>query len=214
MELKRKTNCTAVIMRKYMIVFVVGSLVLSTFLGCKEKPVKVERNIQYVSGQDELTYLKLGKEITDSVGLTLKSNLVEQLKSNPINAVQFCNQKALELTDVYSTKYNTIVKRGSNGNRNQLNAPNELEAKMLDDFQKKIADGEKVTPRVVIDQEGRKNYYAPIYTGGVCLTCHGNVKNMQPELVQVIDSLYPNDKAKGYGANELRGIWTVKFKNS
>jgi hypothetical protein len=37
---------------------------------------------------------------------------------------------------------------------------------------------------------------------------------MQPELISVIDSLYPVDKAKGYAVDELRGIWSIKFKNS
>jgi hypothetical protein len=77
-----------------------------------------------------------------------------------------------------------------------------------------LENGEPLLPKVAIDLDGKKNFYAPIFTGGVCLTCHGNPKNMQPELISVIDSLYPVDKAKGYAVDELRGIWSIKFKNS
>ena len=48
----------------------------------EKKPEAVKMNVQYVSGADEVTYLKLGKEITDTVGKTLKSNLVKAMQSS------------------------------------------------------------------------------------------------------------------------------------
>lgn len=181
----------------------------------EKKPEAVKMNVQYVSGADEVTYLKLGKEITDTVGKTLKSNLVKAMQSGgPMNAVQFCNAKAMELTDVYSKKYNTDVKRISDKNRNPQNAASEVEVLVIEDFKRMLENGEPLSPKVAIDLDGKKNYYAPIFTGGVCLTCHGNPKNMQPELLAAIDNLYPADKAKGYAVDELRGIWSIKFKNS
>ncbi|MBL4586741.1 MAG: DUF3365 domain-containing protein [Flavobacteriales bacterium] len=182
---------------------------------CQEKPKKIERNIQYVSGADEVTYLKIGKEITDTVGKTLKGNLVKAMKEHgAVAAVGFCNAKAMELTSVYSGKYHTEVKRVSDKNRNGKNAPNTIESEVILDFKKLLKDGESLSPRVAIDMEGRKNFYAPILTGAPCLTCHGKADALQPELVELIDSLYPQDKAKGYGIGELRGIWSIKFKKS
>ncbi len=193
-------------------------LIIAVFLiqSCAEKkPAEVNKNVQYVSGADEVTYLKLGKEITDTVGKTLKSNLVKAMENGgPVNAVTFCNSEAMELTAIYSDKYNTEVKRVSDNNRNPANVASEVELAVLADFNQSLSNGEPVAPKVAIDLEGRKNYYAPIFTGGVCLSCHGNEKNIQPEVVAVIDSLYPLDKAKGYTANEIRGIWSIKFKNS
>lgn len=181
----------------------------------EKKPEKVVKNVQYVSGADEVTYLRLGKEITDTVGATLKGNLVAAMQDGgPVNAMQFCNMEAMALTDVYSARYNTDVKRVSDKNRNPKNAAIEKELAVLEDFKRMLEAGEPLSPKVAIDAEGKKNYYAPIFTGGVCLTCHGNAKNMQPELVSAIDSLYPKDKGKGYAVDELRGIWSVKFKNS
>lgn len=201
--------------RNYLIVIVAISGVFWLQSCADKKPEKVVKNVQYVSGADEVTYLRLGKEITDTVGAMLKGNLVAAMQDGgPVNAVQFCNLEAMALTDVYSARYNTDVKRVSDKNRNPKNAPGEKELAVLDDFRRTLESGEPLSPKVVIDTEGKKNYYAPIFTGGVCLACHGNPKNMQPELVSAIDSLYPNDKAKGYAVDELRGVWSVKFKNS
>lgn len=196
---------------------IVSIILLGGFFlqSCQEKPIKVEKNIQYVSGADEITYLKLGKEITDTVGKTLKGNLVKAMQERgPVGAVKFCNAQAMGLSSTYAEKYGTELKRVSDKNRNPINAPNEAEKMVLADFRYLLEKGEPLSPRVAIDAEGRKNFYAPILTGGVCLTCHGPVEMMQPELVTLIDSLYPSDLARGYKANELRGIWSIKFKNS
>jgi hypothetical protein len=201
--------------RNYLFVIIAISGMFWLQSCADKKPEKVVKNVQYVSGADVVTYLRLGKEITDTVGAMLKGNLVAAMQDGgPVNAMQFCNMEAMTLTDVYSVKYNTVVKRVSDKNRNPENAAREKELAVLDDFKKMLDAGEPLSPKVVIDSEGKKNYYAPIFTGGVCLTCHGNPKNMQPELVSAIDSLYPNDKAKGYAVDELRGIWSVKFKSS
>ncbi len=201
--------------RTFQIIFV---LVAGVFLmqSCAEKkPQTVKKNVQYVSGADEVTYLKLGKEITDTVGKTLKSNLMKAMQNGgPTNAISFCNANAMDITDVYSEKYHTEVKRVSDKNRNPVNAANETELHVLADFTEALENGDPALPKVAIDMDGRKNYYAPIFTGGLCLNCHGDSKNIQPEVLTAIDSLYPNDKARDYSVEELRGIWSIKFKNS
>lgn len=204
-------------MKRFLITVFVLSLAVAGLQSCSEKKpaTQVKKNVQYVSGPDEVTYLKIGEEITDSVQGALKANLMKAMQEGgPVNAVKFCNAKAMGLTDMYSEKYNTEVKRVSNKNRNPNNAPNKQEMSVIKDYVQALMEGTPALPKVAIDEEGKKHYYAPIFTGGVCLTCHGNPKNLQPELVTVLDSLYPNDKAKGYAVDELRGIWSIKFKNS
>ena len=204
-------------MQKAISILVVG-LFLFFAQSCGEKKGKeqqVRKNVQYLSGGDEVTYRRIGQELVDSVQTKLKANLVKAMQEGgPANAVKFCNVEAMPITASYSSKYNTAVKRVSDKNRNPKNAANEKELAVMEDFRQTMASGEPALPKVAIDAEGKKHFYAPIFTGGVCLTCHGNPKNMQPELVSVLDSLYPNDKAKGYAVDELRGIWSVKFKNS
>lgn len=205
-------------MRKTTISILGLGLFLFFAQSCSEKKSdqnQVEKNIQYVSGPDELTYRRIGQEVVDSVQTTLKVNLVKAMQEGgPVNAVEFCNVEAMPITASYSGKYNTTVKRVSDKNRNPNNAASNYELAVMEDFRQTMASGKPALPKVAIDADGKKHFYAPIFTGGVCLTCHGNPKNMQPELVSVLDSLYPNDKAKGYAVDELRGIWSVKFKNS
>ncbi|MFC2176450.1 DUF3365 domain-containing protein [Bacteroidota bacterium] len=194
-----------------------GAILLAGFgfQCCQDKPVRVDKNVQYVTGADEVTYLRLGTQITDSVGARLKANLVKAIQeSGPIEAVKFCNARAMRITNSYSRRYNTDVKRVSDRNRNESNSLNEIQTKVFSDYKEALKNGETLSAKIAIDKEGRKNFFAPIVTGGVCLTCHGAAADMQPELMSVIDSLYPNDKAKGYAENELRGIWSVKFKGS
>ena len=201
---------------KYSFLIIVSFVGLWLLQGCsEEKPKQVKNNVQYVSGADEVTHIKLGNEIVDTVQTKLKSNLVKAMQEGgPVNAVEFCNGRAMGLTNVYSEKYFTEVKRVSDRNRNPKNSANEKEMAVIQDFKNSLAAGQALSPKISIDAEGKKHYYAPIFTGGVCLTCHGNPKNMQPELISALDSLYPNDKAKGYAVDELRGIWSIKFKNS
>ncbi len=187
------------------------------FQSCADKKPDnvVSKNVQYVSGADEVTYIKLGNEITDTVGTTLKSNLMAAMKNGgPVSAVSFCNMNAMELTKIYSEKYNTEVRRVSDRNRNEANQPDKMEMEVIADFKNSIEQKQPLSPKVAIDAEGRKHYYAPIFTGGPCLSCHGDPKNMQPELLSAIDSLYPSDKARDFKIDELRGIWSIKFKNS
>lgn len=215
MELGRKTNGRRE-MRKAIAIVICLLAGMWLLQSCSEdKPKTVSHNVQYVSGKDEVTYLKLGNEIRDTVQAALKANLVNAMKNGgPSNAVRFCNLEAMPLTNSYSEKYSTEVKRVSDKNRNPSNTPNAKELEVIGDFKRSLEVGQPLSPKIAIDAEGKKNYYAPIFTGGVCLSCHGNPKNMQPELISTIDSLYPQDKAKGYAIDELRGIWSVKFKNS
>lgn len=203
--------------RDYLIAIAVLGLAFG-LQSCADKKPQTEvagKNVQYVSGADEVTYIRIGKEISDTIGTTLKMNLQQAMKNGgPVRAVQFCNMEAMPLTDSYSAKYNTEVKRVSDRFRNPKNKANEKELAVMADFKRMLEAGEPLSPKVAIDAEGRKNFYAPIFTGGACLACHGSEANMQPELVAALDSLYPNDNAKGYAVDELRGIWSIKFKNS
>ena len=48
----------------------------------------------------------------------------------------------------------------------------------------------------------------------MCLQCHGTSgQELLAEAESKIDLLYPKDKAKGYGINELRGIWVIEMSD-
>ena len=45
----------------------------------------------------------------------------------------------------------------------------------------------------------------------MCLQCHGDSNNIDPEVRRNILSLYPNDMAYDYTENQVRGIWSIEF---
>jgi len=55
-------------------------------------------------------------------------------------------------------------------------------------------------------------YKAIIIAMPTCLKCHGETQtDISPEVLAVINQKYPADKATGYHAGELRGLWKIKM---
>ena len=50
----------------------------------------------------------------------------------------------------------------------------------------------------------------PIGTKPMCLTCHGDSKQIPQSVQARLDSVYPLDKAVGYSAGDLRGAVSIK----
>lgn len=171
--------------------------------------------MQYLDVVEHQELLLKGKEIADSVGSVLKANLMQAMGSDgPVHAVEFCNLEALPLTGEFNTLYNVQVKRTSDRLRNPNNAPSTLESSVIADYRSEQSSGVPLRPKLALDSEGRKVFFAPIFTGAPCLICHGNEANMDEGLREKLTELYPADDAKGFGIDELRGIWSVTFNNS
>lgn len=192
---------------------VIGLMVWASCSNAPEQQSKT--NVQYLSGTDEVTYRRIGKEIMTAVSDTLKFSLMRAMgERGPTHAVEFCNAQALSLTASFSKKYDTEVKRTSDRLRNPANSPNQLESAVIADYRAEQAEGKALVPKVVIDAKGRKVFFAPIFTAAPCLVCHGNEANMDEALRERLTTLYPEDNAKGFGIDELRGIWSITFKTS
>ena len=44
-------------------------------------------------------------------------------------------------------------------------------------------------------------------SGDTCLACHG--KAITPQVLEQLDARYPDDRARGYGAGEIRGAFSL-----
>ena len=85
---------------------------------------------------------------------------------------------------------------------------------ILDEFHKMKIEGKQLTPIVELDAANKKHFYAPIIMKPNCLVCHGTInETVNIKTDSIIKSLYPNDKAIGYAEGDLRGIWSITFKN-
>jgi len=135
----------------------------------------------------------------------LKQGLVAELSAalasgGPENAIEVCRVRAPALA-AEASRAGVRVGRTSHKLRNRDNAPPDWVAPLL---QRYVA-GELVNePTVVALDDGRGGYVEPLYTAPMCLTCHGEA--IAPAIAEKLGVLYPDDRAIGFRAGELRGV--------
>lgn len=152
---------------------------------------------------------EIGLEYALSTKKVLGKNLMGAIqKKGTLAALEFCNIKAMPLTDSMATKHNAIIKRVSDKNRNPNNQANAEELKYIAQFKTELAAKKDIKP-VVIEKGNKVQFYYPIETNTMCLQCHG--KQIKPDVQKQILKLYPKDLAVGYNESEVRGIWSITF---
>ena len=155
-----------------------------------------------------------GMQMAQSTKAELGKNLMGQIQKNGvIAALDFCNLQALPITDSMASAHKAYIKRVTDKPRNPKNKANAAELQYLENFKKQVAAGDEVNP-IVVDMGTETEFYYPIVTNSMCLKCHGTPgKELETLTLSKIKELYPADKATGYGENEVRGIWSIRFEN-
>ena len=130
----------------------------------------------------------------------------------PLKAIEVCRSKAPVLAADLSKESGWKVGRTALRVRNPANAPDAWEKKTLEEFGARFAKGEDaatVETFEVVELAGRKSfrYMKAIRTAEPCLGCHGPA--LKPELATKVKELYPDDRATGFAAGELRGAFTL-----
>lgn len=157
----------------------------------------------------EKSFSEIGLEYALETKKVLGKNLMGTIqKKGTLAALEFCNIQAIPLTDSMSVKYNAVIKRVSDKNRNPNNKANSEELKYLVYFKEQIAARKEIKP-VTLEKGDKIQFYYPIETNSMCLQCHGT--QIKPEISRQILKLYPDDLAVGYNENEVRGIWSITF---
>ena len=158
--------------------------------------------------------LEKGKMIAQSTQKVLGKNLMLNIQKNgPIGAVAFCNEKAYPLTDSMALVHHAKIKRVTDKPRNQNNKASKKELAYVAFFKSKINNNESYEP-IVTNENGKTSFYSPIVTNTMCLNCHGVPEtNIDPKVTQLLNDKYPYDEAIGYKENEVRGIWSISFKD-
>lgn len=160
----------------------------------------------------DMSYEDVGQNIANGTKTQLGKNLMAAIKEHGApGAVTFCNTRAIPLTDSMANVYHSTIKRVSDQPRNPDNAANEAELQYIKEMKAQLANGETPKP-IVKEMHGKMVGYYAIITNQMCLQCHGEKgKDILPETWTNIKKAYPNDKATGYGENQLRGIWVVEM---
>ena len=158
-------------------------------------------------------YLKKGKEIAQASVKVLGGTLKAAIAAEGIEgAIRTCNVHANPIVDSLSKEYNATIKRTSLRIRNQENKPTANEKHILKLYQRAQEAGEDLMPIVILDSNW-VTFYSPIITKPLCLNCHGEPE-LRLETIELLEKMYPGDKAYSYKLDEIRGMWSIKFKDN
>jgi hypothetical protein len=198
-------------MKFHKLLSVFGFVSLVSLTACKESPKTDKKGTS--AEPPAKNYSEIGSNYAKSTQAELGKNLVGAIqKSGTLGALEFCNVQAYPLTDSMAAVHNAGIHRVSDKPRNPDNRANGKELAHIKYFKNKIASGEEYKP-IVENEHGIITFYAPITTNAMCLQCHGKPnEQITPETLMMLQELYPDDKAIGYGENEVRGIWSIAFE--
>ena len=169
------------------------------------------------SAQDADALLAASRETAGQLIQRLGAQLRAELaKGGPDGAVAVCKDIAPELAGRLSRETGWRVSRVSLKTRNPLlGSPDAWEQRGLEEFNRRVAAGEKAETlevgEVVEEPAGRYyRYMKALPVQPLCLTCHGTAETIPPDVQQRLRVEYPNDRATGYRAGQVRGAVTVK----
>lgn len=124
-------------------------------------------------------------------------------EGDPENAIHICRERAPEIAAQLSVG-GVEMGRTSHKTRNPANAPQPWVEPLLAAYLENPTD---TKARAVYLDESTVGYVEPIYVMSFCLSCHG--PSIAPDLLAEIHSVYPDDQATGFKANDLRGLFWV-----
>ncbi|MEM7498648.1 MAG: DUF3365 domain-containing protein [Pseudomonadota bacterium] len=157
-----------------------------------------------------------GQGLIEAFGGALKTELVAAIEAGgAVNAVEVCKLRAPEIASTVSEASDGwTISRSSHRLRNPLNAPDAYTAAAIETFLSRVEAGEPAgsLAQAGIFEEGGQRVFRmvkAIPTGAVCLQCHGG-EEIAPEVATVLDALYPQDRARGFGEGDMRGVFTLR----
>jgi hypothetical protein len=136
-------------------------------------------------------------------------------KGGHAEAMVVCREKAPQMAKALSEAKGVQIRRVSLKNRNPKAVPDAWERRVLEDFDKRTQGGEKpagLETSEIVMEDGKRvfRYMRALPTQDLCLACHGTDDRLDKDVKAKLKELYPDDKAVGYSAAQIRGAITVK----
>ena len=155
--------------------------------------------------------LQKGRELANVSQATLSKHLTDLISvGNTVDAISYCNIRAYPSLDSLSKSFGFEIRRTSQRYRNEKDAPDALEAELLDAYMYSIENGSTLTDNIQEYDDRYLIYTKPILAASpMCLACHGT--DVAPAVKTRLEELYPNDKALNHQLNDLRGMWSIKI---
>ncbi|MBK6677255.1 MAG: DUF3365 domain-containing protein [Rhodocyclaceae bacterium] len=165
---------------------------------------------------DEAQLLDEARKVATSIPPKLLEVLDDEIrKGGPENAIGVCREKAPQMAKAASEKTGWAIRRVSLKNRNPKAVPDAWEKAALEEFDRRAAAGEKPTglekgELLTVGGQQVYRYMKALPTQDLCLQCHGTPERVSPAVQARLHELYPDDKAVGYSAAEIRGAITIR----
>lgn len=189
-------------------IILITLILLTSF--CREKQ---NSNIQIKEiDQNAPEEVKKTLDIFDQFFNNLKNELVKAIQEKGYSgAISVCKIKSPELENTFSAANNKKIYRISDKYRNPKHKPTDDEYQVLQYWIKKLNENQPIKP--VYYQIGDKTkVLKPIkIIGDMCLKCHGDYSQIDPDVKEILKKEYPEDKAIGYKLNDLRGAFVAEF---
>jgi hypothetical protein len=156
---------------------------------------------------------QVSTDLIKQLGAALKQALSE---SGPEGAISVCRDTAPMLAASLSRQTGWKVSRVSLKTRNSLiGQPDAWEQQVLRDFDEAAAAARNTTKleytEIVTEPDARYfRYMRALPVKPLCLTCHGTDKTVPASVRARLEQDYPNDRATGYYAGQIRGAVTIK----
>lgn len=147
---------------------------------------------------------------------TLKATLNLHLTDGgPGAAFSVCADTAQVLTESIAQRHRLGIRRVSMRWRNALDAPDEYEAGVLQEFSRLLDSGEltdSTEHSATVTEGGARvfRYLRPIRIQKPCLSCHG--RTLAPGISEMLLQYYPDDRATGYAPGQLRGAVSIRLE--
>jgi hypothetical protein len=188
--------------------------------GCRAAPepaAEVEEVRIEEAGADTLRLpraeLERARQTANSLGQELAGLVFSTLEQKgAAAAVSVCSEIAQERTAAHGAD-GVYVRRVSDRVRNPRNEPDEPERRELERMHEMAAEGRLPSEIVRLVRAGDERWLhllRPIRIQPPCLTCHGESAALPPEVREILAERYPEDRAVGYAAGQLRGAISVR----
>jgi len=184
------------------------TLIAATALlaGCASTPSPEQQ--AKLADESRATVMELIKKTAGTLQQELGAN-------GPEAAIVVCREKAPQIARGIMEEKKVQVRRVTTKQRNPRSAPDAWETKVLQDFEARLAKGEKpdsVEHYQVVNEDGKPifRYMKALPTLPLCMTCHGASEYIPAGVQAKLKELYPHDQATGYSVGMLRGAVSLK----
>ncbi len=146
-----------------------------------------------------------GADLLKPFKAQLKEALQAGMADGPISAIDVCAVTAPQIAASLSAN-GVRMGRTSHSLRNPDNVAPAWANEILQTY---LEDPAQRRPVTVALGNSLMGHVEPVVAQPMCLVCHGS--NLAPDIALAIDTAYPEDRARGFEAGDLRGIFWVEY---